>query len=70
MFIIKRNLRKRFVRSHFHRLNFVLQHNCKFPVKIKSDTLTSQFLRVEVLEIKFQEYEDLDIFLLKTWQLF
>ena len=66
MFIIKRNLRKRFVRSHFHRLNFVLQHNCKFPVKIKSDTLTSQFLRVEVLEIKFHEYEDLNIFLLKT----
>ena len=66
MFIIKRNLRKRFVRSHFHCLNFVLQHNCKFPVKMKSDTLTSQFLRVEVLEIKFHEYEDLDIFLLKT----
>ena len=66
MFIIKRNLRKLFARSDFHRLNFVLQHNCKFPVKIKSDTLTSQFLRVEVLEIKFHEYEDLDIFLLKT----
>ena len=66
MIIIKRNLRKRFVRSHFHRLNFVLQHNCKFLVKIKSDTLISQFLQVEVLEIKFYEYEDLDIFLLKT----
>ena len=66
MFIIKRNLRKRFVRSHFHRLNFVLQHNSKFLVKIKSDTLMSQFLQIEVLEIKFHEYKDLDIFLLKT----
>ena len=66
MFNVTRNLPKRFVRSHLHRLNFVLQHNCKFPVKIKSDTLMSQFLLVDVLEIKFYEYEDLDIFLLKT----
>ena len=53
-------------RNDFHRLNFVLQHNCKFPVKIKGDTLTSQFLRVEILEIKFHHYEDLDNLFLKT----